>query len=310
MKKFITFLVAGIIIFSSCVSEAEKERTISLSGAFALYPMVIKWAEEYKKENEDLRFNISAGGAGKGMTDALSGTVELGMFSREIEQTEKDKGVWWVGLCKDAVLPTVSADNPYLSELKKRGISQQEFRSIFIEGSIRKFSDILSIEENTEIQVYTRSDACGAAGTWAKYLGGKQEDLIGVGIHGDPALAEAVAKDSYGFGFNNTAYIYDINTGKKHVGIEVIPIDLNNNGKIDSNEMFYDTFDEILNAISKGDYPSPARELYFVAAGKPQKKAVIDFIEWILTDGQKYIKEAGYVPISRGKLDSYLNKIK
>ncbi len=95
-SRFIYVLIAAIFL-SSCVSTKKKEQTISLSGAFALYPLVVRWAEEYKKENPNVRFNISAGGAGKGMADALSGTVDLGMFSRENAREEIHKCVRWVG---------------------------------------------------------------------------------------------------------------------------------------------------------------------------------------------------------------------
>ena len=310
-RMYFIYVLMITLLLSSCVSKKQKENTLNFSGAFALYPMAIKWSEEYKKEHEEVRFNISGGGAGKGMADALAGTVDLGMFSREITQEEKDKGVWWVGLCTDAVLPTISANNPYLKILKERGLTKDEFTSIFINGSITDWGDLLNIEESKEIQVYTRADACGAAGTWAKYMGGKQESLNGVGIHGDPALAEAVGKDPAGIAFNNTIFIYDIKTGRKRPGIEVIPIDINGNGTIDPEENFYDTFEAILKAIAEGEYPSPpARELYFVAKGKPQKQATLDFIKWVFTDGQKFIKEAGYVPITQDKINHYLNKLK
>lgn len=311
MKKIIYIIILGVIILlSSCVSKHQKERTINFSGAFALYPQVIKWAEEYKKEHEEVRFNISAGGAGKGMADALAGTVDLGMFSREIMQVEKDKGVWWIGLCKDAVIPTISNKNPYLETLKKRGLKKDEFIKIFIEKSITDWALLLNENKAEKICVYTRSDACGAAGTWAKYLGGTQEDIKGIGIHGDPALAEVVSKDPSGIAFNNTAYIYDIKSGEKRPGIEIIPIDINENGCIDPEENFYDSFNSVLKAIAEGKYPSPpARELYFVANGKPQKQAVLDFIKWTLTDGQEFVKEAGYVPIAEKKINGYLDKL-
>ncbi|MEA2041006.1 MAG: substrate-binding domain-containing protein [Bacteroidota bacterium] len=310
MTKAVLVIMVAALMFSACTSKKQKENTLSFSGAFALYPMVIKWSEEYKKENSNIRFNISAGGAGKGMTDALSQTVDLGMFSREISQAELDKGVWWIGLCIDAVLPTISADNPLLDTLKQRGLTQQEFKAIFIDKTITNWNQIITTADDMVIEIYTRSDACGAAGTWAKYLGGKQENLTGIGIHGDPALAEAVGKDTKAVGYNNTAYIYDIKTGNKYPGIEVIPIDLNNNGQIDPEEDVYNTFDDILKAISEGIYPAPpARELYFVAKGKPEKQATIDFMKWVLTKGQKYVKDAGYVPITQEKIDEYLKKL-
>lgn len=308
--KIISLVLVCAVVLAACVSKKQKDQTISISGAFALYPMVVKWSEEYKKEHPEIRFNISGGGAGKGMADALAGTVDLGMFSREISQEEKDKGVWWVGLTIDAVVPTISAQNPYLAQLKSRGLTKQEFTDIFINKKIKTWADLLGVKDKNEIAVYTRSDACGAAETWAKYMGGKQENLTGIGIFGDPGIAEAVKKDALSIGFNNTIYAYDLKTDKKREGMEVIPIDINENGKIDPEENFYDSFKGILKAISEGKYPSPpARELYFVAKGKPEKQAVLDFIKWTLTDGQKFIEEAGYVRLEQTKLDGYVEKL-
>jgi len=308
LKYFCIFFI--LILISSCVSNKKKQQTISISGAFALYPLVVQWAEEYKKENPEVRFNISGGGAGKGMADALTGTVDLGMFSRAIAKEEIEKGVWWIGLAIDAVLPTICADNPYLDVIKRRGLMKDELKAIFMEEKINDWGALLDASYSKNIVVYSRSDACGAAGTWAKYLGGTQENLKGIGIYGDPGLAEAVVKDPAGIGFNNTIFIYDIKTGQKRSGIEVVPIDLNQDGKINPEEDFYNTFDDILNAIAKGEYPSPpARELYFVSKGKPQKQATIDFMKWTLTEGQKYIKEAGYVPIEQNLINEYLKKL-
>lgn len=50
----------------------ELQGEIQLSGAFALYPMAVKWAEEFRKIHPKVRIDISAGGAGKGITDALA----------------------------------------------------------------------------------------------------------------------------------------------------------------------------------------------------------------------------------------------
>ncbi len=303
-------ILAGIILLSACTSTKKKEQTISLSGAFALYPLVVKWSEEYQKENPDVRFNISAGGAGKGMADALSGTVDLGMFSREIAQAEIDKGVWSLSVTKDAVIPTINITNPITEVLKTRGITRDEFRGLYIEEKYTNWNQLPGITTNQPITVFTRSDACGAAGTWAAYLGGTQEDLKGVGVFGDPGLADAVVKDKDGIGFNNTIYLYDIKSGNKNPGIDVIPIDVNENGKLDAEETFYDTFTQVLSAIADGKYPSPpARELYLVAKGKPNKQAAINFLKWVVTNGQKFVSEAGYVPLAKSKLDEQIRKL-
>lgn len=308
--KMLAVMLAGIVLFA-CSTKKEKEQTINISGAFALYPLVVQWSEAYQKEHPEIRFNISGGGAGKGLADALAGAVDLGMFSREITPKEKEQGTWWIGLSIDAVIPSVSDKNPYLGELKARGMKMEEFRSVFIDGAIKNWEELLPNAAKNGIKVYTRSDACGAAETWAKYLGGNQEDLQGIGIFGDPGLAQAVSTDPLGVGFNNTIYVYDVKTGLKRPGAEVIPVDINGNGMIDPEEDFYDTFQDVLKAIADGVYPSPpARELYFVAKGKPTKQATLDFIRWTLTEGQKMVTDAGYVPIDQKKIEEYLEKLK
>jgi len=312
MKKTIFLLtVISAIMVSSCASQKKKDHTISLSGAFALYPLAVKWTEEYQKAHPEIRFNVSGGGAGKGMADALAQTVDLGMFSREIADEEKNQGVWWVGLTIDAVVPTISDQNPFLKTIKQQGLTRENFTALFIDGTAKDWSEVLKVSEKGKVVVYTRSDACGAAETWAKYMGGKQENLLGIGIYGDPGLADAVAKDKLSIGFNNTAYAYDIKTGKRRSGLDVAPIDINGNGILDPEENFYDNFEQVLKAIADGIYPSPpARELYFVSKGKPQKKATLDFIQWCLTDGQQFVTEAGYVPIDQKKIELYLEKLK
>jgi phosphate transport system substrate-binding protein len=123
-------------------------------------------------------------------------------------------------------------------------------------------------------------------------------------------LALAVKKDPLGIGFNNIGYAYDHNTRGQIQGIRVIPLDLNKNGKIDANESFYNTLDEIVEAIAQGKYPSPpARDLYFVTNGKPKKPVVTEFIRWALTEGQKYVKEAGYINLTSEKIKTELSKL-
>lgn len=288
----------------------EPEGTIRVSGAFALYPMMLKWGEEYQKLHPKVKFDISAGGAGKGMADTLGGLVDIGMVSREITPAEEEKGAYWIAITKDAVVPTVNKNNPILAQLKSNGLKRDVFERIFINETIKTWGQATGTGVTDKINVYTRSDAAGAPETWAKYLGKyKQENLKGVGVNGDPGLAEAVKQDKLGIGYNNINFAYDANTKKPVEGIEIIPLDLNGNGKIDENENFYGTLDEIVDAIGSGKYPSPpSRDLNLVTKGKPTG-LVSDFIKWTLTDGQKYIPESGYIILPRNTIEEGLKKV-
>jgi phosphate transport system substrate-binding protein len=284
---------------------------ITLSGAFALYPLAVKWAEVYQKLHPNVTVNVSAGGAGKGMTDALSKMVDLGMYSKSVSPEEQAKGAWWVAVAKDAVLPTINAHNPVLADLKKKGLTKQKFFDIFISGNIKTWGQAAGNNSKVSLQAFTRSDACGAAEMWAKYLNGKkQEDLQGLGVNGDPGVADAVRRTPEGIGFNNLGFVYEMQTRKIYAGLDVIPIDLNGNGMIDPDEDFYGSMDLVMKAINDGKYPSPpARDLYLVSGGKPESKLVQAFLVWILTEGQKYVTEAGYVTVKPEQITTELQKL-
>ncbi len=291
-------------------SSGELQGTISISGAFALYPMMQRWAEEFQKVHPKVQFDISAGGAGKGMSDALAGAVDIGMVSREVTADEEAKGAFWVSVVKDAVFPDVSEKNPVLPDLLSKGVKRETFIGIYITGEIKTWGQVVGRPEFTdEIHVYTRSDAAGAPEVWSKYLGKKQENLLGVGVNGDPGLLDAVIKDPLGIGYNNLGYAYDLQTGKAVAGAVIVPVDYNENGTADPDEVL-DTMAKAVEAVASGKYPSPpARPLNVVTKGKPSG-LMQAFIYWILTDGQKFVGEAGYVALPKELLDAGLQKIR
>lgn len=273
--------------------------TIRVSGAWALYPMMVKWGEEFTKQNPQVRIETSAGGAGKGVADVLAGLVDIGMVSREIRQEEANLGVVNIPVVKDAVFPTMNDKNPFMKEVNRKGIRRAMFIDLWINGKSLIWSNITGKKNESEapIKVYTRSDACGAAETWAKYLGNKeQEDLKGVAVYGDPGVAEAVRQDIYGIGYNNLNYAYDVKTGIPMQGLQIVPIDVNENGKIDPAEQI-DTKQRAMQSVIDGMYPSPpARDLYLVTKGKAND-ITKEFISWILTQGQQFVDEVGYIKI-------------
>lgn len=303
-------LLTGCSRSPGAVSSGELSGTLTISGAWALYPMVLRWGEEFGRLHPEVTFDISAGGAGKGMADALSGAVEIGMVSRAIYPEEIDQGAFWVTVTEDAVVPTVNEANPYLDLLQGRGLSAAAFKSIWTSEFTTwgELVDDASISD--AIHVYTRSDACGAGETWAAFLGGlRQEDLGGIAVYGDPGLAEAVAQDPLGIGYNNLNFAFDADTGAPVSGLAIIPIDLDGDGRISEPEAFYAAKADVMAAIADGRYPSPpARGLNLVTHGKPSGLA-LEFIRWVLSDGQAFTEETGYIPLTEAQAQAELKKL-
>jgi len=313
-KRFLLTICLSALIVSMSISckgksvEAtndgdELNGNISISGAFALYPLAVKWSEEFQKMHPGVRIDLSAGGAGKGMTDVLADVVDLGMVSREVYDAELQKGAVPFATAKDAVVITINADNPFAGELMKKGISKETATKIWITGENVSWGQVLGTNDATPVHVYTRSDACGAAETFALWMGHKQEDLRGTAVFGDPGLASAVQADKLAVGLNNIGYAYDEKSRKPNPGLLVVPIDRDNDGVISSDEYFYDTKDDFIAAVSENKYPSPpARDLYLVSHGVPTNPVVVAFLEYVLGDGQCHNVPAGYIGIDEEKL--------
>ena len=299
-------LAMTFVIASQPVRAAELSGSLSLSGAWAIYPLAVKWGEAFQKLHPKVKMNISAGGAGKGMADALAGAVDIGMVSREVDKTERAKGALPILIVKDGVFPTISVRNPAVKRVIAKGMSRKMLQDIYINTTVKNWRAVGG--PSAPIHVYTRSDACGAASAWAATLGKfKQDDLKGVGVYGDPGLLAAVRKDPLGMGYNNLSYVF---SGDKVAnGIVIVPIDTNNNGKVDTGERI-NSRDKAYKQVASGLYPGARRE-FFVTKGKPNALAKA-FVEFALSDtGTKILKAVGgYVPLSKSEKTEQLRKIK
>ena len=308
----VSIAIVGVVVYSFL---GINNKTIKVEGAFALQPMMEKWAAEYQKIHPDIKIDINANGAGAGMVDALKGIADIGMVSRAINNSEISQGAFWISVAKDAVVATMNANNPVREILLARGVTKQQFKDIFITGGISTWGQLVGDDSITDkIIVYTRSDACGAADTWAKFMGSYVQNDLGsgsgftgegatriAGINGDNALVAAVQRDRFSIGYDNTGYVYTKRLADNTVvpadGVLPVPIDLNGNGTLESNESVYANRSSIVDAIINNVYPSPPARVENLVTLHSFSGIAKDFVRWILTDGQQYVLDAGYVPL-------------
>jgi phosphate transport system substrate-binding protein len=289
----------------SPAGEGELEGNISISTSFALYPLVLKWTDEFHRLHPDVEFDVSAVGADKSVSDNLAGFVDLGGISRELREREEEAGLWEVAVARDTVVAILSEANPYLRELLSQGCTREGLARIWLAGDIRTWGDVFADKSvSTPLRSYTRADPCGAGEIWSLFLGGRQEDLRGIGVHGESWMARAIKEDPLGIGYTNLNFAYDALSLEPIRGIRVLPIDLDENGRIDAGEDFYASRDRILEAIASRKYPSPpSRDLYLISKGIPKNRSVREFMIWSLTEGQVHVSATGFIPLLDSELE-------
>ena len=159
-----------------------------------------------------------------------------------------------------------------------------------------------------------RSDASGAAKVWASFLGNyTQSDLqekADANYNGDQAMCSGVKSNKNSIGFNNMNYAYDIENENFAENIRPVPLDLNNNNKLDVYEDFYNKRNDLVTKVSEGIYPSPPSRLEYVVSKGPFQGQSKQFIQWVLTEGQTLVTENGYVQLPQEELNQELHYLK
>lgn len=322
-QKTLTVLeyILIVVIMLGCKSEPKKELntdpvpkelkgSISISGADALYPLMKIWAEEFSVDNPNLKITVSNVGSEKGLDALLSGHADLAMVSRNLTPEEEAKGLWYLVVSKEGIIPIINEKNPYLQKIQSQGIDRMTLIELFTTNNKVHWGNIFGITNNDPVKKFIRSDFSDTAEVWSEYLGVDQKDLIGMPLTSDELIIEAVSQEPLSLSFCNAHSAYNLKKGEIRKGIKILPIDFNCNGKIDSKERFYKNLCMMQRAAYLGKYPSHlCRELYLVSIGKPLNQATLEFLKWIYTRGQKLAAKAGYAEIRNCQVKELINHL-
>ncbi|HEV8396511.1 MAG TPA: phosphate ABC transporter substrate-binding protein PstS [Vicinamibacterales bacterium] len=301
-------------------------QSIQINGAGATFPNPIysKWFDEYGKKNPNVRINYQPIGSGGGIRQVTAQTVFFGATDGPMteEQILAAPG-------KILHLPTVlGADVPVYNlpgvsgEIKFTGAVLAD---IYL-GKITKWNDPALVKLNptaklpaTDVTVVHRSDGSGttyifvdflakASPEWKKRVGVATSVMwpTGVGGKGNEGVAGLVQQVPGSIGYveliyalqNKIAYGSVQNLAGEFVRATVQSVTAAAAGA--AAKMPADFRVSITNAEGKGVYPISSFTwllLYENPKDKAQSKAMVEFVKWALSDGQKFAAELGYAPL-------------
>jgi len=310
-KAITPFLI--LVLVSGCNSPTTKKEinqpgetvkseltgNFSISGAFALYPLISKLADDFMAIHPGVRIEVEKAGTGEGITRLLEGKSQLAMISRPLTDEETGAGIWVIPVAKDGVAPVVNQNNPHIEILLDQGLSPDEFIHIFVSGKQPAWGEVLDTDSKDKMTIYTRADESGAAEIWAAFMYKKASDLKGIGIYGDDEMIKSIQEDPLAIGFSNFSYAFDVTTGDRKKDIQIIPVDLDFDNKIDRVEVPFRNLEEAHRSLWLGFFPDQlCRELTLGSSGKPTDPAIVEFLKYVLGEGQSGIKKTGFCPLN------------
>ena len=312
---FVLFVILLSLTF--CTSKTGKKETtilshsdlITISGAYAMAPIMQVWMNEYQKSHPYVKFKLNVNGSGQGLDELFAGKADLAMVSEDVPKV-KDTQLWIVPLARLGVVPVMNAKNPYLKTIMAKGLSMDNLSDLFSGKNVKTWGDLAGTPGKDPVKIYIRGDASGATATLAKYLSVEARDIKGVPVSGETALIDHVKNDPFALSYCNFIYAFD--AGKKAFldDLKVVPIRKGKEKQEDTQKIF-DTYEHLQRAMWLGTYPSTLiRDLNLVSKGKPRTREMVDFIYWIITDGQRFVADNGYIELHSAEIQNIGNSIK
>ncbi|MFY9799024.1 MAG: phosphate ABC transporter substrate-binding protein PstS [Candidatus Nitrosopolaris sp.] len=324
-----------ISVSASQKSFAQNQVTLNGAGATFPFPLIDTWRVAYQKVHPDVNINYQSIGSGGGVKQFTAKTVDFGASDAPLTAEERQAAPGAVQIPETIGSVAVAYNIPGIPT-KTLKFTGPVLADIF-QGKITKWNDpqinALNPGENlpdANIVVVHRSDGSGTTYVWTSYLSdaspswnqtvGASKSVpwpTGIGALGNEGVANAIKGSP-----NTIGYIelnYALTTGIPYALIK------NSAGKfiapsLDSTQEAVSN-SPIAKSLPAGDHSwtkvhmlnSPGSNTYPIATftylllpkdlstnpdlDQTKAKALVDFISWAITDGQKAAAQLGYVPL-------------
>ncbi|MGM9647095.1 MAG: substrate-binding domain-containing protein [Eubacteriales bacterium] len=113
----------------------KPEGSITVSGSSSISPLMEKLIEAYQKVNTGADIKLQQSDSSTGMSDVAEGKSEIGMASRELKDSELEKGLVPTVICTDGVAVIVSPENSV------NGLTSEQIKKIYT-GEISAWSEL------------------------------------------------------------------------------------------------------------------------------------------------------------------------
>ncbi|MDD3407073.1 MAG: phosphate ABC transporter substrate-binding protein [Methanomicrobium sp.] len=272
------FVIFAVIV-CGCTGNEEKNlsgkaplqteiKTLTVTGSTTVLPVGQAAAESYMADNPNADIQLSGGGSSVGVQAVGEGTADIGMASRELKDSEKEKYPDLVQhvIAKDGIAIIVHKDNPVLE------ITTETARKIY-KGDITNWKDAGG--KDMAIVVVGRDSSSGTREFFSESVMNKEDYVLTqLEKNSNGAVKQTVAQTPGAIGYVSMGYLDSTVKGLLIDNVEP-------------------TVDNVLN----GRYPV-ARGLNMFTKGEP-KGISKDYLDFLLSPkGQAIVTEEGYVNVA------------
>jgi phosphate transport system substrate-binding protein len=324
-----------ISVSASQKSFAQAQVTLNGAGATFPFPLIDTWRVAYQKVHPNVNINYQSIGSGGGVKQFTAKTVNFGASDAPLTATERQAAPGAVQIPETIGSVAIAYNIPGIPT-KTLKFTGPVLADIF-QGKITKWNDpqIQALNPGVtlpaaNIVVVHRSDGSGTTFVWTSYLAhaspswnqtiGASKSVpwpTGIGAPGNEGVANAIKGSPNTIGYVELNYA--LTTGipyaliKNSAGNFIAP-SLNSTQAAVSNAPISKSLPagdqswtkvSLLNSPGSSTYPIATFTYLLLpkdlstnpSLDQSKAKALVDFISWAITDGQKLSANLGYVPL-------------
>lgn len=312
----------GLTIGSvAAASFGGESLLINGAGATFPYPIYSKWFDEFQKIHPEYRFNYQSIGSGGGIRQIIARTVDFGATDGPMTDAQLSSApapILHIPTVMGAVVVAYNLEGVN----QPLRFTQKALAGIFL-GKITKWNDpeIQNANANVKlpdrpIAVVHRSDGSGTTYIFVDFLSkissewetkvGRNSSVnwpVGLGGKGNEGVAGLVKQIPNSIGYmeliyakqNKFSYGLIENKAKKFVSATLESVSAAAKTNIPA-----DFRVSITNAPDSSSYPISGFTwllLYEQQNDSKKGKAIVEFLNWMLNEGQKFASALGYAPL-------------
>ncbi|MCU4164575.1 hypothetical protein [Carboxylicivirga caseinilyticus] len=299
------FLCNATIIANMSNDDIEQEnQPLNIQYSPDLQNLMLNWINEYQKFNPDLSLNVR-----QVSETHFANNTYLSFLSGRSELANISDHQWKIVVGHDAVVPIVNLNNPFLKEIKDQGITSSNLAVLLSGAAKPDWIVLLDGIQSSLLKLYVLEDEF-VNKSLAEFTGLDPELIMGLKASNLDQLLLAIEKNPYAIGFCRLKDIIKDNVNEWADNIMILPIDKNANRRIDNFENIYESPNTFLRGVWIGKYPTKlSGNIYAISTMQPTNEATIKFLNWILSDGSKYLNNYGYSQLASAEKQEYMDMI-
>ncbi|SHF09302.1 Glycine cleavage system H protein (lipoate-binding) [Mariniphaga anaerophila] len=249
--------------------------------------LVKYWISGFEESNPDAKINVAE------MSDGLRMSDDQICFSSGVSESDPS---WKIVVGHDIIVPVFNAENPWVNALKAQGVTSKTIGKMLSQKA--DWTTIFDGATKTPIRVFIAD----SEPVVARLLGFAGVERGGSELSVLVPVSELVSKvqnDKYAVGFCRLADVLNSEMNSFAGQIAILPVDKNENGKIDGFENIFGSPQALIRGAWVGKYPRElCADIYAFSSGQPQNNAALEFLNWVINDGQELLGAQGFSNLS------------